>query len=172
MGAGLLSAGVALSMLVALNGTIMSGARISYAMARDGYFFKVLAHVHPKFMTPSTSIITQCVLSAALLLMGGNFKQYFSLAIFSEWLFYMIAGSTVFVFRRREPNAVRPYNVWGYPVVPIAFVAASAMLLYYTFMNDLRNSIWGCIVILLGIPVFYFFKSRRMEGQTEAAQEV
>ncbi len=168
IGAGLLSAAIALSMLVALNGTVMSGARIPYAMAKDGYFFKALATVHPKFKTPSTAIVVQCILSAALLLTGGNFRQFFSLAIFSEWLFYMIAGSTVFVFRRREPQAARPYKVWGYPLVPIAFVAASAMLLYYTFINDLRNSLWGCLAILLGIPIFYFFKSRRVPREAEA----
>lgn len=172
MGAGLLSAGVALSMLVALNGTIMSGARIPYAMARDGYFFKSLAHVHPRFKTPSTAIVFQWVLSAALLLTGGSFRQFFSLAIFSEWLFYMIAGSTVFVFRKRQALAARPYKVWGYPVVPLAFVAASALLLYYTFVNDIRNSLLGCLAILLGIPVFYFFKSRRVQRETEVAREV
>jgi APA family basic amino acid/polyamine antiporter len=172
MGAGLLSAGVALSMLVALNGTIMSGARIPYAMAKDGYFFKALANVHSEFKTPSTAIITQCVFSVALLLTGGSFKQFFALAIFSEWLFYMIAGSTVFVFRKREPGAARPYKVFGYPVVPLAFVAASAVLLYYTFVNNFRNSLWGCVVILLGIPVFYVFKWRRAARQQEVCQEV
>jgi APA family basic amino acid/polyamine antiporter len=163
MGAGLLSAGVALSMLVALNGTIMSGARIPYAMAKDGYFFKALANVHANFKTPSTAIVVQCMLSVGLLLTGGSFKQFFSLAIFSEWLFYMIAGSTIFVFRKRDPQAARPYKVWGYPLVPMAFVAASAVLLYYTFADNFRNSLWGCVVILLGIPVFYVFKSHRLD---------
>ncbi len=73
----------------------------------------------------------------------------------------MIAGSTVFVFRRREPNAPRPYRVWGYPVVPTLFVLASALLLYYTFTDNLRNSALGCLVILAGIPVFYAFARRR-----------
>jgi basic amino acid/polyamine antiporter, APA family len=172
MGAGLLSAGVALSMLVALNGTIMSGARIPYAMAKDGYFFKALANVHPKFRTPSSSIVVQCVLSVALLLTGGSFKQFFSLAIFSEWLFYMIAGSSIFIFRMREPQAERPYKVWGYPVVPAAFVAASAVLLYYTFVDNFRASLWGSIAILLGVPVFYAFKSRRVVHPAEVPQEV
>lgn len=170
MGAGLLSAGVALSMLVALNGTIMSGARIPYAMATDGYFFKSLANVHATFRTPSSAIVVQCLLSVALLLTGGSFKQFFSLAIFSEWLFYMISGSTVFVFRKHEPETVRPYKVWGYPLVPAAFVLASAVLLYYTFMDNLTASLWGCIAILLGVPVFYAFKSRRVPSKEEVYQ--
>jgi APA family basic amino acid/polyamine antiporter len=69
----------------------------------------------------------------------------------------MIAGSTVFVFRHREPDANRPYRVWGYPVVPALFVAVSALLLYFTFTNNLPNSAYGTLAILAGIPVFYFF---------------
>jgi APA family basic amino acid/polyamine antiporter len=162
-GASLVSVGIAVSMLVTLNGTIMSGARVPYAMARDGYFFKAIAGVHPRFHTPAVSLVVQCGLAIALLLLGGSFRQLFSLAIFAEWLFYMIAGSTVFVFRRREPQADRPYRVLGYPVVPAVFILASAALLYYTFTDNLANSAGGCLVILAGIPVFYFFARRRAQ---------
>jgi APA family basic amino acid/polyamine antiporter len=160
-GASLVSVGMAVSMLVTLNGTIMSGARVPFATARDGYFFKAIAAVHPRFRTPSVAIIVQCGLAIVLLLLGGSFRQFFSLAIFAEWLFYMIASSTVFVFRRREPNAERPYRVWGYPVVPAVFVLVSAALLYYTFTDNLKSSAGGCIAILAGVPVFYFFARRR-----------
>jgi basic amino acid/polyamine antiporter, APA family len=156
-GAGLVSAGMAISMLVTLNGSIMSGARVPFAMARDGYFFKAIAEVHPRFRTPSVAIIVQCGLAIVLLLLGGSFRQFFSLAIFAEWLFYMIAASTVFIFRRREPDLERPYRVLGYPVVPALFVLASAALLYYTFTDNLKSSAGGCLVILAGVPVFYFF---------------
>jgi basic amino acid/polyamine antiporter, APA family len=164
-GASLVSAGMAVSMLVTLNGTIMSGARVPFATARDGYFFKALAEVHPRFHTPSVAIIVQCGLAIILLLLGGSFRQFFSLAIFAEWLFYMIAGSTVFVLRRREPNADRPYRVWGYPVVPALFVLASAVLLYYTFTDNLKSSVGGCVAILAGIPLFYYFARRRTPAQ-------
>ena len=160
-GAGLVSAAMAISMLVTLNGTIMSGARVPFAMARDGYFFKALAEVHPRFRTPSVAIIAQCALAIALLLLGGSFRQFFSLAIFAEWLFYMIAGSTVFVFRYRDPQADRPYRVWGYPLVPVLFVGVSAALLYFTFKDNLPNSAYGVLAILAGIPVFYFFAGRK-----------
>jgi APA family basic amino acid/polyamine antiporter len=161
LGAGIVSAGMALSMLVAMNGTVMSGARVPFAMARDRYFFTALARVHPRFHTPSAAIVVQAILAIVLLLLGGNFRQFFSLAIFSEWLFYMIAGSTVFVFRRRDPEAIRPYRVWGYPVVPALFVLAATVLLYYTFAGNLRISASGCLAIMAGIPVFYFFSHRR-----------
>lgn len=160
LGASTVSAGMALSMLVTLNGTTMSGARVPFAAARDGYFFPGVAKVHPRFLTPSVAILLQLGLAVALLLVGQNFRQLFTLAIFAEWLFYMITASTVFVFRRREPNAVRPYRVWGYPVVPALFVLASAILLYYTFTDNLVNSAVGCMVILAGIPVFYHFRRR------------
>src|SRR5205807_4623592 len=104
LGASIVSAGMALSMLVTLNGTTMSGARVPFAVARDGYFFRVLAEVHPRFHTPSLSIIVQAVLSILLLLVGGSFRQLFSLAIFAEWLFYMITASTVFENCRSEEH--------------------------------------------------------------------
>jgi len=163
LGASVVSAGMAVSMLVTLNGTIMSGARIPFAVARDRYFFSALAEVHPRFHTPSVAIVVQAILAICLLLLGGSFRQFFSLTIFAEWLFYMIAASTVFVFRRRDPQAARPYRVWGYPLVPALFVLASALLLYYTFTDNLRNSALGCLVILAGIPVFYAFARRRTE---------
>jgi basic amino acid/polyamine antiporter, APA family len=161
LGAGIVSAGMAVSMLVALNGTIMSGARIPFAVARDRYFFASLAQVHPRFHTPSVAIIVQALLAITLLLVGASFKQLFSITIFSEWLFYMIAGSTIFIFRRREPNAPSPYRVWGYPWVPILFVVASAILLYYTFTDNVRNSALGIALILSGIPFFWVFNRKR-----------
>jgi len=148
---------------VTLNGTTMSGARVPYAVARDGYFFKALAEVHPRYHTPSVALVVQGVLAIVLLLGGGNFRQFFSLAIFAEWLFYMIAGSTIFVFRRRDPEAERPYRVMGYPVVPALFMVASSVLLYYTFTDNLRYSAEGCAAILGGVPVFYFFARRKRQ---------
>jgi len=160
-GASIVSAAMALSMLVTLNGTTMSGGRVPFAVARDGYFFSALAKVHPRFHTPSTSIVVQAILACLLLLVGGSFRQLFSLAIFAEWLFYLVTSSTLFVFRRREPGTDRPYKVWGYPVVPALFIAASAALLYYTFTDNLRNSLMGTLVIVAGIPVFYLFRRER-----------
>jgi APA family basic amino acid/polyamine antiporter len=168
-GAGIVSAGMALSMLVGLNGTVMSGARVPFAVARDGYFFRILAEVHPKFHTPSAAIVAQAVLSIMLLLLGGNFQQLFSLAIFAEWLFYMIAGSTIFVFRRREPDAPRPYRTLGYPVVPAIFVAVAAALLGYTFKNEWPNSGYGVLIIIAGIPVFLVFAYLRRKRMTSAS---
>jgi APA family basic amino acid/polyamine antiporter len=160
-GAAIVAAAMALSILVTLNGTIMSGARVPYAMSRDGYFFRALAEVHPRFHTPSVALIVQLVLSIMLLLFAGSFRQLFSLAIFAEWLFYMVAASTVFVLRWKEPDALRPYRAWGYPVLPALFIIAAAVLLYYTFTENLRNSALGLAVIAAGVPIFAYFARRR-----------
>ena len=160
-GAAFVSLGMAISMLVTLNGTIMSGARVPFAVARDRYFFSALATVHPRFHTPSVAIVVQALLSIVLLLLGANFRQLFSLAIFAEWLFYMIAGSTIFVFRIRDPQAPRPYRMWGYPFVPAIFVGVAAAFLAYTFKDNWPNSGYGSLVILAGIPFFAYFSSRR-----------
>jgi APA family basic amino acid/polyamine antiporter len=162
-GAALVSAGMALSMVVTLNGTVMSGGRVPFAAARDGYFFSALAEVHPRFRTPSTSLIVQAVLAVLLLLLAPTFRQLFSLAIFAEWLGYMFAASTVFIFRTR--GEVAPYRMWGYPLVPALFIAASAVLLYYTFTDNLRNSSAGLAIILAGIPVFYAFARKRINPE-------
>jgi len=163
-GGALVAAGMALSMLVTVNGTIMSGARVPFAVARDGYFFRILADVHPRFHSPSAAIIVQAVLSCALLLVAQTFRELFSLAIFAEWLFYMVATSTVFVFRVREPNAPRPYRTWGYPVVPALFLLASAVLLYYTFTDNLRDSLAGTLVILAGVPLYLWFARKKQSA--------
>jgi len=155
------TAGMAISMLVTLNGTVMSGARVPFAVSRDRLFFAQLAEVHPRFHTPSAAIVIQAAVSIVLLLAAGSFRQLFSLAIFAEWLFYMIGTSTVFVLRRREKGLDRPYRTWGYPLVPAVFVAASAALLYYTFMDNLRNSLGGCLVIAAGVPVYLYFRWRQ-----------
>jgi basic amino acid/polyamine antiporter, APA family len=157
----LVSIGMIISMLATLNGTVMSGGRIPFAVARDGYLFKALGEVHPKFHTPGLGLVIQAVVAIVLVLVGGAFRELFSLAIFAEWLFYVIAASTIFVFRRREPNAVRPYKTIGYPWVPAIFIATAAVLLYYTFASNLQNSIAGLVVILLGVPVYFWFAWQR-----------
>jgi APA family basic amino acid/polyamine antiporter len=146
---------------VTLNGSSMSGARVPFAVARDRYFFPALGKVHPRFHTPYVAIVVQALLAITLLLLGGSFRQFFSLAIFAEWLFYMITASTVFVFRLRNPELARPYRVWGYPLVPAMFVTASAYLLYRIFVDNLPYSKYGCLIILAGIPVFYVFARKR-----------
>ena len=104
------------------------------------------------------------VIRLVLLLAAATFKELLEITIFGEWLFYMIAASTVFVFRHREPNAERPFKTWGYPVVPALFVIAASILLYRTFMENVHNSMIGSGIILAGVPVFYYFAAKRGEA--------
>jgi APA family basic amino acid/polyamine antiporter len=159
-GAGLVSIGMAVSICATFVGSSLSGARVPFAAAHDGLFFRQLAHVQPRFHTPSTALILQAVLSSLLLLVIGRFQALFSLAIFAEWFFYALTASTIFVFRRREPNRERPYSVWGYPVLPALFIAAAMVLLVFSFADQPRNSIIGTTIILLGIPLHYWFQSK------------
>jgi basic amino acid/polyamine antiporter, APA family len=160
-GISLVSIGMIVSMLATLNGTVMSGGRVPFAVARDGYLFKAMGEVHPKFHTPALALVIQGAVAIVLVLVGGAFRELFSLAIFAEWLFYVVAASTIFVFRWREPEVNRPYRTMGYPFVPALFIGTAAVLLYYTFMSNLKDSIAGLVVILLGVPVFFWFARRR-----------
>ena len=114
-----------------------------------------MATIHPRFRSPSTSLIVQGWLATLLLLAVGRFQQLFELAIFAEWLFYMLTATTVFFYRRKHPNATRPYRVWGYPVLPALFVAAAGILLFYSYAENLKNSLIGTGIIALGIPLFW-----------------
>lgn len=159
-GAGFVAAAMALSIFVALNGTIMSGARIPFAAARDRLFFRQFAHIHPRFQSPSTSLIVQAVLSSILLVFLSQFQQHFELAIFAEWLFYMLTATTIFLYRRRRPDLPRPYRVWGYPVLPAIFVACATAVLISSYAGNLKGSLIGTVLILLGLPVLSVVRRR------------
>jgi basic amino acid/polyamine antiporter, APA family len=144
---------MAFSIFVGLNGTTMSGARIPYAAARDGLFFRSFAHIQPRFQSPSTSLVVQGLLSTVLLLFLSKFQELFELTIFAEWLFYMLAASTVFIYRRKRPDLPRPYRVLGYPVVPAIFVGCAGAVLVSSYAGNLRGSLIGTALILAGLPV-------------------
>ena len=112
------------------------------------------------FHTPSTALILQASLTTLLLLAIGRFQALFSLAIFAEWLFYALTASTVYIFRRRDASATRPYSVWGYPVLPALFIGAAIVVLVFSVVAQPRNSLAGIAVILLGIPVHLWFRGR------------
>jgi APA family basic amino acid/polyamine antiporter len=157
-GAGFVAAAMALSIFVTLNGTIMSGARIPFAAARDRLFFRQFAHIHPRFQSPSTSLIIQGLLSTFLLLFLSRFQQFFELAVFAEWLFYMLTATTVFVYRRKHPEQHRPYKVWGYPVLPAIFVICAAAVLVSSYASNLKGSLLGTALVLLGLPILWFIR--------------
>jgi APA family basic amino acid/polyamine antiporter len=159
-GAGFVAAAMALSIFVTLNGTVMSGARIPFAAARDRLFFRQFAHIHPRFQSPSTSLMVQGLLSTVLLLFLSQFQQHFELAVFAEWLFYMLTATTVFVYRHKQPDVARPYRVWGYPVLPAVFVLCAGAVLIWSYAGNLKGSLLGSGLILLGLPVLWLVRRR------------
>ncbi len=165
-GAALVAAAMALSIFVTLNGTIMSGARVPFAAARDGLFFRRFASIHPRFQSPAYSLVVQAALSTVLLLVLGRFQQLFELAVFAEWLFYLLTATTVFWYRRRQPYATRPYRVYCYPLVPILFVVSAAVVLVASFVGNLRGSLTGAALILAGLPLFTWLKHHSNSPKT------
>jgi APA family basic amino acid/polyamine antiporter len=159
--AGNIMAVVAIISLVAgINAWTFAGPRVYFAMARDNAFFKSAARVHPTYKTPAASIIAQAALTIVLILTGSldSIANYVGFAI---TLFAGTAVAAVFVLRAREPNAPRPFKALGYPWTPAIFVLVSAAIVVNSFYSDLAVSLTGTLIILAGIPLYYFFTSRK-----------
>jgi APA family basic amino acid/polyamine antiporter len=157
-GAGFVAAAMALSIFVALNGTVMSGARVPFAAARDKLFIRQFARISPRFQSPSTSLGVQGMLATLLLLIFSQFEMQFDLAIFAEWIFYLLIATTIFVYRRKRPDLARPYKVWGYPLLPGIFCICGVPVLAYCFLENQIGSLIGMALILLGLPVLWLVK--------------
>jgi APA family basic amino acid/polyamine antiporter len=158
-GAAAVSVAALISIFAALNGSILSGARVPYAMARDGLFFSSVARVHPLYRTPGVSIILLNVW-AAILVLSGRFEELYTYVMFASWLLYGLTAAGVVVLRRKRPEMLRPYQVPGYPWVPVLFVLGALAVVAFTLRASPRESLMGMGVILLGLP-FYFHWRRR-----------
>ncbi|HWN09713.1 MAG TPA: amino acid permease [Pyrinomonadaceae bacterium] len=161
----LMAAVMLLSSWGSLQTSILGTARIPYAMARDGVFFQSLARVSKKNRVPVIALLVQGVW-AAVLAVSGKFDQLTDLAIFAFWLFYGMVTFSVFIFRRREPNAPRPYKTWGYPFVPAIFVLVTIYLIVFTIYNAPLPSFIGLVIIAAGLPVYWYFSSKNPETPT------
>jgi basic amino acid/polyamine antiporter, APA family len=150
---------ILVSILSATNATVLTVPRAFFAMARDGIFFRRLGEVHPRFGTPALAI-GACALWSMLLAATGTFEQLLTYVVFVGWIFYGLGALSVFVYRRRQPDARRPFRVPGYPTTPILFVAAAAALVANTIVAQPGRAAVGLGVVLLGSPA-YFLWSRR-----------
>lgn len=148
-----------ISIFAALNGSILSGARVPYAMARDGYFFATASQVHPRHRTPHVAILALS-LWAAVLVLTGSFEELFNYVIFASYLLYALTASSVFVLRRKRPDLDRPYRTLGYPWVPALFIVLASALVLATLINSPRESMRGLGLISLGIP--FYWRWRRL----------
>ena len=148
---------VIISMFGSLNGNILVGPRISYAMAKDELFFSKAADVHPKFHTPGNAIMIQGFW-AAVLVLSGTFEEIITLVVFVNFMMWIAASSTVFVLRKKQPELERPYKVWGYPYVPAFFIIFSSAIMINTFFESPQQSLMGIGLTLLGIPAYLYWK--------------
>lgn len=169
----LIAAVIVMSMIGAANGITLTAPRVFYAMARDGLFFRSLAEVHPRFRTPAFAIVAGS-LWAMVLAATGTFEQLLTYVVFAGWIFYALGALSIFAYRRRQPDANRPFHVPGYPVTPVLFVASAAAIVVNTLLTQPGRAAVGLGVVLAGAPFFYLWRARaaRMEAAetTTAAQ--
>ena len=164
-GAGLMAIAILISTFGCCNGLILSGARVYYAMARDGLFFKSTGAVHPKYLTPKNALIVQGIWTC-LLCLSGTYGQLLDYIIFAVLVFYILTIAGLFVLRRTRPQAERPYRAIGYPVLPAIYIVM-ALFIDIVLLRFKPQYTWpGLIIVLLGIPV-YLIWSRRSAGAAQ-----
>jgi APA family basic amino acid/polyamine antiporter len=157
-GAAWLTVGMAVSALGALHVVVLTGARIPYAMARDGVFFQFANRIHPSFRTPSGSLVFLGSI-ASLLALSGTYEELYSLFVFAVWIFFALTSIALLRLRKIEPHLSRPYRAWGYPLTPLIFLAAAIALTVNLWKVRPVRSTLGLLVILAGIPFFYFWRN-------------
>ena len=160
-----LTVAILISIAGALNGSVLVGARVYYAMAKDGLFFKKMATVHPRFKTPSVAIVTQAVWSSVLAL-SGTIERLFVYIIFSAVIFWIITVAGVFTLRKKQPDLPRPYKTWGYPVTPIIFIIACMGILINTLFESPLESLAGLGITAIGVPVYFYWRRKHGLGDT------
>ena len=165
-GAASVSVLVIVSALGSLNGIILAGPRVYFAMAQDGLAFRWLGAVHPRFQTPHTAILLQALWSSALVA-TGTYRALFTRVIYTEWLFFGLMALGLFRLRRR-PGYAPAARVWGYPVAPLLFIVACAAIVINQIAEDPKESAFGLLLVAADWPVYYFW-SRRNAAQGGSA---
>ena len=159
-GAALVVVAILISTLGANNGIILTAARIPYAMARGGMFFRSQGLVHARYGTPTVALLTQGAIASTLTAFG-KYDQLFTYVVFAQFVFYALSAGAVIRLRKRAPQVARPYRTWGYAVTPIVFIAFAVWLVYNTIVETPRDSAIGAGLILLGLPGYWYWKKRR-----------
>jgi APA family basic amino acid/polyamine antiporter len=139
---------------------LVPAPRVVYALAKDGLFPAPFARVHPRFQTPSFAILVQAVWMS-LLCLSGRYEQLYTYATFFVILAYAATGIALFVLRRSRPELPRPYRCWGYPIVPLIFVASSLLLAANTLRQQPKETLAGVAILLLGLPVYFSMRRSR-----------
>lgn len=175
-GGGLIALLVMISTLGAINGNVLPCARITYAMGEENHFFSWAGKVHPKFHTPGNALWLHAIWSC-LFVITGSFDMLTDLFVFITWIFYGFAGYGIFILRRKKPEVPRAYKVWGYPWVPIIFIAFSLFYFGMTIYTDINNYIsgkspvinaaLGLLLTLSGVPLYLYLKRKKQRSEQE-----
>lgn len=159
IGATLLSVTVLLSIVGAVNGCILTAARLPFAQARDGLFFRRFGQIHPRFQTPAFAILVQG-LWTAVLVFSGTYETLFSYSIVAAWIFYTMTVAAVLILRRKLPELPRPYRMWGYPFTLWLFILVSAWFVVNAFFTQPVPSLMALAIIATGIPAYRLCRKR------------
>jgi APA family basic amino acid/polyamine antiporter len=158
-GAAVMAAAIMISTFGCTNGLVLAGARVYYAMAKDGLFFSSVGKVHSKFHTPAVSLMVSAVW-AAILTLTGSYNELLDYVVFAVVLFYILTIAGIFRLRRTRAEAPRPYRAWGYPVLPLLYIAFASFveLALLTNKDKAWQSIAGLSIVAIGIPVYYLWR--------------
>jgi APA family basic amino acid/polyamine antiporter len=155
----LMAAAIMVSTFGCANGMVLAGARVYYAMALDGLFFRRVASVHPRRHTPVASLVVQCLWASALTL-SGSYSDLLDYVIFAVLLFYILTIAGMVVLRRKRPEMERPYRAWGYPLLPLFYISLAGLIEVLLLLYKPKYTWPGLILVLLGIPVYYLWRKR------------
>jgi APA family basic amino acid/polyamine antiporter len=151
---------VAVSCFGAVGPCLMSGARVYYAMAEDGIFFRALARVHPRWHTPVMSLVLQAIW-ASLLTLSGKYENLFTYVMFMMVLSYVLTVAGLFVLRRKQPDTPRPYRCTGYPLLPALYVLLGSAWAVNAALEKKKETLVGTGIVLAGVPLYYYWKRKR-----------
>jgi APA family basic amino acid/polyamine antiporter len=155
----LVSVAILVSTFGCVNGLILGGARVLFAMARDGLFFRAAGRVDPSTQAPRGALWLQAAWSAVLAL-SGSYDSLLTYVTFASLAFNALTVVGLFVLRRKQPSAERPYRTWGYPVTPAVYLAGAGFFLLYIFLGDPKDSCIGLGLVALGFPAYAWLRGR------------
>jgi basic amino acid/polyamine antiporter, APA family len=166
-GGWLMALAILLSSFGCANGLILAGARVYYAMAKDGLFFRSVAKLHPTYKTPAVSLMLQMIWTC-MLCVSGSYGQLLDYITFAVLVFYILTMVGLFVLRRTRPEGKRPYRAVGYPVLPAIYIVM-AFFIDVVLLRYKPQYTWpGLIIVLLGVPVYYMWSGKLRVRETEA----
>jgi APA family basic amino acid/polyamine antiporter len=180
-GAAIVAAMVVICTFGAINGNIMSVARVTYAMSIDKLFFNWTGKEHPRFKTPGNALLVHGVWSC-ILVISGSFDMLADMYTFISWIAYLMGAIGIFILRKKMPGASRPYKAWGYPLLSALFIAFASFYVVSTIWNDINNyntgktpvinSLLGLAITALGIPLYWYFNRKRATSRESSEMKV